>query len=108
MARQLARARGDFISFCVVLCARRALCCCLPCSTVHAVGIPRAAPIVILRFHMNAHRFVPAALIALLCGANAALADLPTYAYVTTGPGKQVLKVNNATHATAAIFTANG
>jgi hypothetical protein len=55
---------------------------------------------------MKARHIVPTIALAMLWGGHA-FASGPAYSYVTTGPGKQVLKINNSTHTVASIYSAN-
>jgi hypothetical protein len=55
---------------------------------------------------MKPHRIFPAVALAMLWGGHA-FASGPAYSYVTTGPGKQVLKIDNSTGAVTSLFTAS-
>jgi hypothetical protein len=55
---------------------------------------------------MKARHIVPTIALAMLWGGHA-FASGPAYSYVTTGPGKQVLKINNSSHVITSIYTAN-
>jgi hypothetical protein len=55
---------------------------------------------------MKAHQIFPAVALAMLWGGHA-FASGPAYSYVTTGPGKQVLKVENSTGNVTSIYASN-